>query len=95
MEHQQKPESVEGIFQKDLKIGEIKNEIAVIKSLEEKINRNDLIYESNKYRYDFRNVSTKISFGDSIFNSKITVSESDKFWILIVKLDQNQKQTKK
>ena len=46
--------------------------------MEEQISRNDLIYESNNNRYDFRSVSTTRSFGDSIFNGKISVSEVNK-----------------
>ena len=41
-------------------------------------NRNDLIWESSKYKYSFRNVPTIRSFGDSLFNGKITISEADK-----------------
>ena len=33
---------------------------------------------SSKYKYSFRNVPTTRSFGDSIFNGKITKSEADK-----------------
>ena len=43
MENRQKPESVEGIFPKDLESSEIKNEINEIKILKEQINRNDLV----------------------------------------------------
>ena len=42
VEHQQKPKSIEGLFPKDLKHNEIKNELNEIKRLEEKIDRNDL-----------------------------------------------------
>ena len=46
--------------------------------MKEKINRNDLINELNKYIYDFRIFRTKRSFGDSVFAGKITISEADK-----------------
>ena len=46
--------------------------------MKEKINRNDLIYELNKYIHDFRRFRTKRSFGDSVFTAKITISEADK-----------------
>ena len=32
--------------------------------MEEQINRSDFIYESNKYKYDFRNITTTRSFGE-------------------------------
>ena len=69
-EHKQKPKSIEVIFPKDLENSEIQNELNKIKKLEEKINRNDLIYELSNYKYDFRNIPIIISFGDSIFNGK-------------------------
>ena len=46
--------------------------------MEEQINRNDLIQEYSKYKYSFRNVPTIRSFGESIYNSKTTVSEANK-----------------
>ena len=46
--------------------------------MKEKINRNDLINELNKYIYDFRIFRTKRSFGDSVFAGKITISGADK-----------------
>ena len=58
VEYQQKPESNEGIFPKNLESSGIKNEINEIKKLEEQNNRTHLIYELNKYRYDFRSLST-------------------------------------
>ena len=51
-----------------------------VKELEEKINRNDLIYESKKHRYGFRSTLIIRLFGVSIFNGKITISEASKKW---------------
>ena len=78
MERQQKQESIEGIFPKDLENSQIKNELDEIKKLEEKINRNDLICESSKYKYDIRRFRTIRSFGDSMFPGKITISDPNK-----------------
>ena len=63
-------------------------------------NRNDLIQESSKYKYSFRNVPTIRSFGDSLFNGKITISEAGKQQSNLLKailqrndkVDQDQKQ---
>ena len=60
MEQQQKAKSIEGIFPKNLENCEIQIELNEIKELEEQINRNDLIYESSKYKYDFRNASVSV-----------------------------------
>ena len=46
--------------------------------MEEKIDKDDLKYETDKYVYDFWQFRTKRSFSDSIFNSKNTKSEADK-----------------
>ena len=78
MEHHQKLKLMEGIFSKDLESSEIKNKINEIEKFKEQINRNDSIYESCKYVFDFRRFRTIRSLGDSIFNSKITIGEADK-----------------
>ena len=78
VEHQQKLESIEGILLKDLENSEIKNERNEIKKLEEQISRNDLKYESSKYKYDFAKFETVKSFGYSIFSGKIAISKGDK-----------------
>ena len=68
---------VEGLFPKGMRPNEIKNEIDEIKTWEEKIKRKDLIYEANKYKYDFQQYETIISFGDSIDNGKISIDEAE------------------
>ena len=78
VEHQQKTKLIEGNFSKDLESSEIKNELNEIKKFEEQTNRNVLIYESSKCKYDFRNIPTIRSFGDIIFNVKIAISETDR-----------------
>ena len=78
MERQQKQESIEEIFPKDLENSQIKNELNEIKKLEEKINRNDLICESSKYKYDIRRFRAIRSFDDSMFPGKITISDPNK-----------------
>ena len=63
---EQKTKSIEGIFPKDLEDSEIQNKLNEIKELAEQIHRNALIYESKKYKYDFRRSPTIRSFSDSI-----------------------------
>ena len=55
----------------------MKNEIYKVKKWEEKIRRKDLLYKTNKYRYDFQQYETISSFGDSIYNGKISIDEGD------------------
>ena len=35
-------------------------------------------HETSKYIYDFRQVQTCRSFGDNVYNGKITINEADK-----------------
>ena len=35
-------------------------------------------HETSKYIYDFRQVKTCRSFGDNVYNGKITINEADK-----------------
>ena len=46
--------SVEGIFPKDMRTSEIKNEVDEIKKWEKNIKRKYLKYETKKYTYDFQ-----------------------------------------
>ena len=47
-----------------------------IRKWEEKINRKDLKYKTNKYLYDFQQLETR-SFGDSIYTGKINIDEAE------------------
>ena len=69
--------SVEGLFPKEMRTSEIKNEIDEIKKLENKIKRKNLKYETNKYMYDFQQSEMIRSFGDSIYAGKISIDEMD------------------
>ena len=42
-----------------------------------KIKRNDLIYKTNKYKYDLQQYQTIRSFGESIYAGKITTDEAE------------------
>ena len=54
-EENKKPESNEGIFPKDTRIDEIKNEIYEIKKWKEKIKQEGLKYKTKNYMF-FKNV---------------------------------------
>ena len=56
---------------------EIKNEVYEIKKWENKIRRKDLKYEANKYVFDFQRFKTTRSLGESIYNGKINIDESE------------------
>ena len=57
---------------------EIKNETDEIKKWAEIIERKDLKYETNKYRFDFQQFETIRPFGDSFHNDKIIIKEAEK-----------------
>ena len=59
-ENKQGTKSIDGIFSKEIRAHEIKNEIDKIKKWEEKIKRKDLKYEPNKYIYDSQHMKNKI-----------------------------------
>ena len=52
-EENQKLETIEGLFPKNMRTNKIKNEIDEIRKWEEKIEQKDLKYKTNEYRFDF------------------------------------------
>ena len=71
MEDQQKPESIEDTFPKNLESSEIKNETSEIEKLNDQLNRNDLIHKWSKHVYDFRRFWTIRSFSGGFFAVKL------------------------
>ena len=56
---------------------ETKSEIDESKKWENKNKRRDLIYKTNKYKYNFQQYETIRSFSDSIFAGKINIDEAE------------------
>ena len=56
---------------------EIKNKIDEIRKCEEKTERKGLIHKANKYKYHSQQYETIRSFGESIYNAKVNIDESD------------------
>ena len=56
---------------------EIKNVMDEIKKWEEKSRQKDLVYNTNKNIDDFQQYEARRSFGDSIYNDKISIDEAD------------------
>ena len=75
-EENQELKSTEGLFPKEMRTNEIKNEIDEIKNFEEKIKQKGLKYETNKYIYHFKQFETISSFGDSIYTCNINIDEA-------------------
>ena len=57
---------------------EAKEELEKIVKIEKTIDREKLVYKTNKYTYDFRKFNTITTFGEDIYDGKITVEEADK-----------------
>ena len=76
-EKNQKQKSIKGLFSKEMRNVEIKNEIDEIKKWENKIKQKVLKYETNRYVYDFQQFETIRYFGDSIYTGKISIDEAE------------------
>ena len=77
MKPKEQTKSTEDIFPEGYDSVEIKNELNKIKEFEKKVNRDNMIYYSSKEPYYFRMFKTVRSFGDDIYNSKITINKAD------------------
>ena len=71
------PESIEGIFLKDLRTNEIKEEVYGIKKWEDKIKLDDSKYRTKNYTCDFQQYETIRSFGKCIYTGKINIGEAE------------------
>ena len=79
MKHQQKSKSIEKIdLEKSYKTMKLRMNKIKSKNWKKKNDRNDLKCETNKYVYNFQQFQMIRSFGDSILNGKVTISEADK-----------------
>ena len=56
---------------------EAKTEQDKIKEIENNVDREKLIYETDKYTYSFKNFQTVKGFGRDIYEGKITIKEAD------------------
>ena len=57
---------------------EAKKVINKIFKIEKNVDRGKLVYDAGKYKYDFRTFNTIRTFGEDIYDSKITLEEADK-----------------
>ena len=56
---------------------EAKEEINRILKVEKNVDREKLVYDSGKYTYDFRMFNTIRTFGEDLYEGKITLEEAD------------------
>ena len=76
-ENKEDIKSIEGVFPKDMRNNEIKNEIYQIKKWEKKIKREDLKYKTKNHTHGFQQYETIRSFGESIYTGKINIDEAE------------------
>ena len=56
---------------------EAREEINKILKIEKNVDREKLVYEAGRYKYDFRKFNTIRTFGEDIYEGKITLEEAD------------------
>ena len=57
---------------------EAREEINRIFKIEKNVDREKIVYDAGKYRYDFRIFNTIRTFGEDLYDGKITLEEADK-----------------
>ena len=67
-----------------------RKELNKIKEIEKNVDREKLIYKTNKHTYDFRKFNTIRTFGEDIYDGKITLEEANEshqvYWVKLKNL---------
>ena len=72
--------TIEDVIPKNvLNNNEIKKELDKTKEIEKNVDREKLIYETNEYKYSFKNFQTIKTFGRDIYEGKITIKQADEY----------------
>ena len=78
-----------------MKNDEAQKELDKIKEIEKNVDRDKLIYETNEYTYSFKNFQTIKTFGQDIYEGKITIKETNEYQAdLFVEITNFKKNTK-
>ena len=56
---------------------EVKGEINKILEIEKNVDTDKLVYDAGKYTYDFRTFNPIRTFGEDIYEGKLTLEEAD------------------
>ena len=57
----------------------LKQTLIKFKKIEKNVDREKLIYETDEYKYSFKNFQTIKTFGRDIYEGKITIKEADEY----------------
>ena len=80
IEDQGKKLTIEDAIPKNALINdEAKKELDKIKEIEKNVDREKLIYETNEYKYGFKNSQKVKTFGRDIYERKITIKEANEY----------------
>ena len=72
--------AIENVIPKNALINdETKKELDKIKEIDENLDREKLIYETNEYIDSFKNFQTRKEFGRDIYEGKITLEKGDQY----------------
>ena len=72
--------TIEDVIPNDaLNNNEVKKELDKINETEKNVDRETLIYETNEYTYGFKNFQTVKTFGQDIYECKITTEEANEY----------------
>ena len=72
--------TIEDVIPNDaLNNNEVKKELDKINETEKNVDRETLIYETNEYTYSFKNFQTVKTFGQDIYEWKITTEEANEY----------------
>ena len=69
----------DGIPKSALNNDEAKKELHKIKEIQKNVDREKLVYETNEYKYSFKNVQTIKTFGRDIYEGKITLEKANEY----------------
>ena len=88
--------TIEDVIPKNALINdEAKKELDKIKEIDENLDREKLIYETDEYTYSFENFQKMKTFGRDIYEGKITIKEADEYQAdLLVEIMNFKKNTK-
>ena len=88
--------TIEDVIPKNaLNNDEAKKELDKIKEIDKNVDREKLVYKTNKYTYSFENFQTIKTFGRDICEGKITIEEADEYQAnLLVEIMNFKKNTK-
>ena len=73
--------TIEDVIPKNALNNEAKKELHKIKEIEKNVDRDKLIYETNKYTYSFKDIQIIKTFDRDIYEGKITLEKANEYQV--------------